>query len=268
MFGKTWRKNKGSRADLGVRRMLAILLSLSLLGVPLGSTGSASAAEVGNKYAVASASASAAPAAERLGGSDRYATAVKISQAGWPESADYAVLAAGADANLVDALTAAPLAYQLKAPILFTKGAELTPATETELKRLQVKTVYLVSGSGVILNAVRDRLQSLGLTVKSLGGTDRYATAVNIAKELENQGAAVNQVALTTGLSQADALSIAPVAAGKGMPILLTAPGQLPAVVQEYLAAKRATVNKSYVIGGIGAVSETAAAAMPGSVTP
>ncbi|WP_206811242.1 cell wall-binding repeat-containing protein [Paradesulfitobacterium ferrireducens] len=94
-----------------------------------------------------------------------------------------------------------------------------------------------------------------------------YATAVNIAKELENQGAAVNQVALTTGLSQADALSIAPVAAGKGMPILLTAPGQLPAVVQEYLAAKRATVNKSYVIGGIGAVSETAAVAMPGSVT-
>lgn len=77
----------------------------------------------------------------------------------------------------------------------------------------------------------------------------------------------MNQVALTTGLSQADALSIAPVAAGKGMPILLTAPGQLPAVVQEYLAAKRATVNKSYVIGGIGAVSETAAAAMPGSVT-
>lgn len=264
MIGETRKRNKGNGAGLGVRGMLAILLSLSLLAVPLGSAGSVSAAEMGSRYA---ASASGVAAAERLGGSDRYATAVQISQAGWPGTSNAAILTAGADANLVDALTAAPLAYQLNAPILFTEGATLTPATETELKRLQVKTVYVANGSGVILDSVRDRLQRLGLTVKSLGGADRYATAVNIAKELENQGVAVNQVALTTGLSQADALSIAPVAAGKGMPILLTAPEQLPAVVQAYLAAKQAIVNKSYVIGGTGAVSETAAAALPGSVT-
>ena len=278
MFGKTGRSSKGSGTGLGVRGILAILLSLSLLGVQLGSTGSASAAEkaatvsrtehgVSPVASRAGAASISAAAADRLGGSDRYATAVQISQAGWTGTAAYAVLAAGADANLVDALTAAPLAYQLNAPILFTEGTALTPVTEAELKRLQVKTVYVASGSGVILDSVRDRLQRLGLTVKSLGGADRYATAVNIAKELENQGVAVNQVALTTGLSQADALSIAPVAAGKGMPILLTAPEQLPAVVQEYLAAKQATINKSYVIGGKGAVSETAAAALPGSVT-
>ncbi|MDI6813471.1 MAG: cell wall-binding repeat-containing protein [Desulfitobacteriaceae bacterium] len=264
MIGETRKRNKGNGAGLGVRGMLAILLSLSLLAVPLGSAGSVSAAEMGSRYA---ASASGVAAAERLGGSDRYATAVQISQAGWPGTSNAAILTAGADANLVDALTAAPLAYQLNAPILFTEGATLTPATETELKRLQVKTVYVANGSEVILDSVRDRLQSLGLTVKSLGGTDRYATAVNIAKELETQGVAVNQVALTTGLNQADALSIAPVAAGKGMPILLTAPEQLPAVVQEYLAAKQAIVNKSYVIGGTGAVSETVAAALSGSVT-
>ena len=49
----------------------------------------------------------------RIAGQDRYETAAKIAEEGWTTSSDNAILAAGMDNNLVDALTAAPLAKAL-----------------------------------------------------------------------------------------------------------------------------------------------------------
>ena len=175
--------------------------------------------------------------AQRLFGADRFETAVKISQAGW-NSSEYAVLSAGMDANLVDALTAAPLAKAKNAPILLTEGESLDPKTEAELKRLQVKTVYVTSGSGVIKSDVTAKLQSMGLTVKALGGTDRFETSINIAKEL----AAVKtftQLVATTAWTNADALSISAIAAAKGIPILLTDVNEIPASVSTWTAVRQ-----------------------------
>jgi putative cell wall-binding protein len=76
---------------------------------------------------------------QRLGGADRYQTAVAISQAGWQTSANV-ILAGGANNNLVDSLSAAPLAKLLNAPILITESGRLTSSTADELKRLGVKT--------------------------------------------------------------------------------------------------------------------------------
>ncbi|MDR1960716.1 MAG: cell wall-binding repeat-containing protein, partial [Gracilibacteraceae bacterium] len=204
--------------------------------------------------------AEAAP--NRLSGGDRYLTAVSISQAGWP-SARNAVLASGADASLVDALTVAPLAKLLNAPILLTQGTALTPATAAELKRLDVETVYVSSGAGVIRQPVLDAVRAMGIEVVPLGGADRFATAANIAAEIAKR-AEVTTVVVTTAYSNADALSVASIAAASGWPILLTGRDALPASAQNFIAAHN--INNTYVIGGSGVISETLRERLPNSI--
>lgn len=198
----------------------------------------------------------------RLAGTDRYQTAIKISQEGWADqSSEYAILSAGMDANLVDALTSAPLAYQKKAPLLLTQGDFLNPQTEAELVRLGVKTVYVTSGVGVIQQPVLDTLQNdMKLNVIKLGGKDRFETAINIAKEM---GSDFTEVAMSTAYSNADALSMASIAAAQGIPILLSDVNQIPANVNEYLQTLH--IQKSYVLGGEGVLSKSVETALPNS---
>lgn len=196
--------------------------------------------------------------AQRLGGVDRYETAVKISQAGWAnDSSDFAILSAGMDDNLVDSLTAAPLAHYKEAPILLTEGNVLNPFTEQELQRLGVKTVYVTSGTGVITQAVLDKLKEMDIQVVSLGGRDRFETSLNIAKELGT----FNKVIVSTAYNNADALSVASIAASQGIPIILCDVAQIPQTVKEYLNTKQ--IEESYVLGGEGALSATVEQNLP-----
>ncbi|MDR1604533.1 MAG: cell wall-binding repeat-containing protein [Gracilibacteraceae bacterium] len=200
--------------------------------------------------------------ADRLFGSDRYQTAVSVSQAGWPVARN-AVLASGLDANLVDALTVAPLAKLLDAPILITAGGALTPATAAELKRLDVETVYVSSGAGVIREPVLAAVRALGVEVVPLGGSDRFATAANIAAEIAKR-TDVSAVVVTTAYSNADALSMASVAALNGWPILLTGRDALPPSARDFIAGHN--ISNTYVIGGSGVVSDTLTESLPNSI--
>ncbi|MDR1069772.1 MAG: cell wall-binding repeat-containing protein, partial [Gracilibacteraceae bacterium] len=164
---------------------------------------------------------------QRIGGADRYATAAAISQAGW-QTAENVILAGGGDANLVDALSAAPLAKLLNAPILISESGRLTPVTAAELRRLGAKTAYVVSGAAVITQAVQNELQTMGVTVVRLGGADRFATSQNIAREIIRRGG-VDTIVVTTAYTNADALSIASIAAAGGWPILLSGANGLSA---------------------------------------
>ena len=196
----------------------------------------------------------------RLAGTDRYQTAVMISKQGWADkSSEFAVLSAGMDGNLVDALTSAPLAYLKQAPILLTEGDTLNTHTELELVRLGVTTVYVTSGIGVIKQNVITKLENeMGLTVIKLGGKDRFETAINTAQEM---GMNVTTVAISTAYSNADALSMASIAAVHGMPILLSEVNRIPASVSDYL--KTVGVQQSYVLGGEGVLSKSVENALP-----
>lgn len=196
----------------------------------------------------------------RLAGTDRYETAVKISQAGWADhSSQYAVLSAGMDNNLVDSLTAAPLAKMKNAPILLTQGDKLNDGTKAELQRLGVTTVYVTSGIGVITQPVLDELKAMQITVISLGGADRFATALNIAHVVGMQG----KLVVASAYSNADALSIASIAASQGMPILLSNPDKLPDNVAAYLDSVQSSVQQTYVIGGTGVINTTVENLLP-----
>src|SRR5665648_905743 len=192
-----------------------------------------------------------------LAGTTAEQTAVKIAdQTGWNGTA---ILASSASYGMADALTAGPLAFYLKAPILLTgAGDVLDPATRAELGRLAVKTVYVTSGTAVISQAVLNELAAMDIKVIALGGIDRAGTSVNIASKMVG----VTKVAIANGLQ--DALSIAAIASAANQPILLTDKDTLPASVAAFLAANP-DITTSDVIGGTGIIGEAVETALPGA---
>jgi putative cell wall-binding protein len=187
---------------------------------------------------------------DRLAGDDRYKTAVEISKAGW-KSADNIVLATGE--NFPDALCAAPLAKQLNAPILLTGKASFDSNTESEIKRLEAKNVFIIGGTGVISDDIKAKLESMGLKVKRLYGQDRYETAINVASYT---GVSFGkEIAVAIGDDFPDALSISPIAAQKGMPIILVPKDNLPESVKSYISSKE--ITKTYIIGGSDIISDS-----------
>lgn len=201
--------------------------------------------------AIATTKTSAAELAKitRICGVDRYQTAVKISQNGWKSGSDYAILASGED--YADALCATSLAKAKDAPIFLTKKNSLNEETLKELKRLGVKKLYIIGGYGSISEEIENKVKSVVKNTERLQGKDRYETSVKIAEKLGES----NKVILTSGEGYADALSIAPVAAIKGIPVVLTKVRELPTSTKEYIKSIGATTT--YVIGGTEAISDT-----------
>lgn len=198
---------------------------------------------------------------DRLYGGDRFETAAKVATEGW-DTAKVAILASGKKENLVDALTAAPFANSMDAPILLTNGATIPAATIKALKDLKVEEVYTVSGA-IKKEALEKAFEANELKIEvkdELGGKDRFETAKNIAEQLKD----VEGVMVTTAFKYADALSVASIAAAKNMPILLADKNGLPEVEAEYLEGIKDQVNETYVLGGESLVSEKVYEELPG----
>lgn len=192
-------------------------------------------------------------------GSNRFDTSLKIVSSGWTSTYN-AVISAANDGNLVDALTAAPLAKKLNAPIFLTGGDSLDADSLAKIKALKIKTVYITSGTGVIGSGIETQLKSIGVTeIHRLGGADRYITSVNIARAVGNG----RKIMLARGDEYADALSAAAVAAREGIPILLSKQDSVPDSVKEYISEKR--IDEAYVLGLQGALSDTVASSLPNS---
>ncbi|QJW35731.1 carboxypeptidase regulatory-like domain-containing protein [Cellulosimicrobium protaetiae] len=89
-------------------------------------------------------------------------------------------------------------------------------------------------------------------TVSRWRGADRYATSAAISAQMFDPG--VETVFVASGLQFPDALSGAPAAGVAGGPVLLVAPGQVPAAVASEL--ERLDPKDVVVLGGSGAVSD------------
>jgi len=181
----------------------------------------------------------------RLAGQERYETSAKIAKAGW-DSSYYAVIASGDD--FPDALCGAPLAGKYDAPILLTSKYTLESQTKKELTRLNVQSVFIIGGTGVISSGVEQEIKNMGIRVTRIAGQDRYETSVKVAEKMDY----VDKAIIATGDNFPDALSIAPIAAMKEIPILLTEKDQLSGQLNKYL---KDNINSTVVVGGTGVVS-------------
>jgi len=199
----------------------------------------------------------AAPLSKRLAGSNRYETSSKIALYGWTTS-NYAVVASGE--GFADALCSAPLAKKYNAPILLTGKNTLDSNTKAELIRLNVKNLFIVGGPGVVSDNIKNQLESMNIITTRIYGQNRFETSLQVAKSLGT----TSGVVVTNGFGFADALSIAPVAAQKGMPILLTDKDDLSSAVKEFLV--NSSYSESYIVGGSGVVSDKIASQLKNNI--
>ncbi|MHB8706020.1 MAG: cell wall-binding repeat-containing protein [Coriobacteriia bacterium] len=187
-------------------------------------------------------------------GTDRYSTSVAVSQEAYPDGADVVIIATGSD--WPDALGGATLAAAVDGPILLTKKNELPAVVLSEIVRLGARHAIILGGKSAVGPAVEAKLLTVVETVERIAGTDRYKTAAAIAKaSVATSGSTYDgTVLVATGRSFADALAASPMAAAKGMPLLLVGPDGI-AGLQPVLTELRAT--NVIVLGGAGAVSRS-----------
>jgi SpoIID/LytB domain protein len=188
----------------------------------------------------------------RIDGKDRFAVAINIAENGWNHADTVVVVNYLAFA---DALAATPLAYKYDAPILLTRPDQLTIETKQKIQELRPNKVIIVGGTGSVSSTVGNELKSLAQSVERIGGKDRF----EVAKQIANRLGTTDTVVVANGLVFADALSIAPYAARKGYPILLTKKDQLPSETRDAIQGKTSTI----IIGGEGSVSNSVASQLP-----
>lgn len=195
----------------------------------------------------------AKPAIVRIAGQDRYATAVQVSDSGW-NTAKNIILVNGN--NFPDALSAAPLAKQLDAPILLSEKDYLSDAITNKIKGLQPDDIYIIGGTGSISENVVNILDSLGnIRLHRIYGQDRYSTSTAVADYILTNFSTSDTIFVTNGEGYADALSVAPIAAQKGIPVLLSQKDGFTDATKQFL--NKNNIKKAYVVGGTGVISDS-----------
>lgn len=169
----------------------------------------------------------------RLAGATRYETQMKIFEYGksrgcW--NSDTAIIATGA--GFADALAMSPIAFSLKAPVLFcSENGQLPSAQKQAIASLaNVKRILIAGGNDVISPAVETYIKSLGKEPVRLAGALRYQTSAEIAKyAVAHLGFTWDGAAFTTGATPYDALAGSPLQGRYKAPLLLVDPGQIDA---------------------------------------
>ncbi len=214
---------------------------------------------------------------ERIGGTDRYATAGQIAtQFG---TADAVVVANGSTAKGgFDALAANYLAGEVRAPIVLTSGQALEPAAAAAVRAVLTGStdpaIYVMGGSDSVSDAVATALGSIaadvtgapGDYVHRVAGDSRYATAALAAQAIDtampgtvNLGVSpsysLTTAILASGAVNADALAAGPLSNAWGLPVLLTPDATLPTAAADAIQALG--IQQLIVLGGSDRVSDS-----------
>ena len=172
-------------------------------------------------------------------GENRYETAALVAdKMGYY---DTAILVNG-DKSLADGLSASSLAGKEKAPILLVK--QNTIPTETLSRALKAKKVYIIGGTAAISKDVEKQL--VGKEIVRIDGKNRMETSEKVANLVGNYDEAF---VVNGNIGEADAMSVASVAARDKAPILLTNG-------KTSTHSKKSDV-KYYVVGGEAVVSDS-----------
>jgi putative cell wall-binding protein/photosystem II stability/assembly factor-like uncharacterized protein len=202
-------------------------------------------------------------------GANRYETAVEAAKLAFPSGADTVVIATGA--NWPDALGGAALAGFEGAPILLTDPNTLPSAVKAEIERLGATKAYILGSEAAVSAGVASAIDAIpGMaTPDRLAGSNRYATANEIAKKVKSLNVSYDGVMfVATGANFPDALAASPIAAAKGWPLYLApATGTIPQATLDIMKARGTRV---IILGSSAAVSTSVEnqlkTAFPGSV--
>lgn len=179
----------------------------------------------------------------RIGGRDRYELNAKTAE--YLPDATTAVLASGMVYS--DALSAAPYAFALQAPILLTGTNQLPQGAEEVLTDMDRAVVVggPKSVSSHVFNLVHGLVDG---RMERIAGADRYEVAATIAERLNGSKRAI----LTSGEVWSDALVAGPVAQQIGASILLTRQAQVPEAISDALS--ELAPQQVVLLGGVKSV--------------
>ncbi|MCV0403142.1 MAG: cell wall-binding repeat-containing protein [Chloroflexi bacterium] len=191
----------------------------------------------------------------RVAGSNRHATAARVSADAFSPGVPVAYVATGA--TFPDALSGVAAAGLNDGPVLLVETGSIPSDTAAELARLRPNRIVVLGGSGMVSNAVQAGLASYATSgnVSRLSGADRYATAVAVSKTNFGTG---STVFVATGVTFPDALGGGPVAGGLPGPLLLVPGTWVPSSVAAEL--QRLGPDRVVILGGTAAVSSGVAA--------
>lgn len=207
------------------------------------------------------------PTMEVVAGDNRYETAVDVANktANTKEVAENGNLVLVNGNALVDGLAASPLASVLGkasnvevAPILLTKTDSLPESTKDYIKEVVSKKstgkvkVYIVGGNAVVSEKVEKELKELGVDVVRSGGSNREETSLKVAELISKNKKPYNTFVVGAN-GEADAMSIAPVAADREEPIIVSKNGGLSKDGVQKIADLKANAT---IVGGTEVVSE------------
>ena len=157
-------------------------------------------------------------------GENRYDTAAKISKAAFNDKSDAVVLINGKNSS--DGLAAGPFASLIDASILLVEKDYIPNETINEIKRLNPKNVYLIGGTDVVSEKVKEDIQNIIdinlKDIKRIGGVDREETSLLIGREIAKLSNIENIYVVNGYNGEADAMSILSKACNEKSPILIT----------------------------------------------
>lgn len=195
----------------------------------------------------------------QVSGANRFETAVAAVGISFPTtttvSVPAVVLASGA--TWPDALGGAALAGAFKGPLLLTDTTKLPSATRASIVRLKPKKVFVLGGEAAVGRAVESAIESMGVPVTRINGSNRYMVSSAIARAAVAQARldkrVVDTAYLATGLNFPDALAASPVSAKTRRPILLTEKNALTESTRSVL--RDLGIKKVIILGGTASVS-------------
>ena len=197
--------------------------------------------------------------ASRVAGASVPATSVLWGRISAPAATTVGLSGIGESgtAAMASALTAAPLARSLGAPLLQTPVDSLAAEVAADITGRHPTEVLIVGGADVVSDAVANAVASLGTAVTRIAGPTPADTAAAVAARMPGGSA----VLVSPDGSPASAIAGAAMAAAKGAPLLLGTDSIIPAVTAAALAGR-----SEVVVASAAMADPVVTAAMPAGV--
>ena len=212
----------------------------------------------------------------RIAGADRFSAAVAIARAAWPawSGVRHVIIASGDTRAAADPLAANGLSWAYRgAPLLLVSRSSTPASVRAALAQIRAAngplSLHVVGGTSSVPAArVSELLRAAGsgsTAERVLATGDRYALTAAIAARMKALRPAdwTGRVLIANGADPQtffDALSLAPVSAATGAPVLLVSRTTVPRATSRALAAL--AVPRRYIAGGTGTVSPAVATAV------
>lgn len=188
----------------------------------------------------------------RLGGANRFETSIKIADSFRGDGKLNGVIL-GSSSNFPDALAGGVLTKKYNAPILLSNKTDVLSKVTLDYIKANVNKngqIIILGSVGVMDDSIVNNLKAAGFTkIKRLGGSDRYATNLAIINDFSPSVG--SDVIISYSHNFPDSLSVSPVSAATGSPILLVK-GKLSAEQKAMLA--KIKPSNIYITGGTGVI--------------